>query len=46
MNINIGIEKMTLDVFVPFDDLIDTVGEPTKLINNGLCQRFNGPSAS
>ena len=38
---NINIEKMTSDVFAPFGDLIDTAGEPTKLINNGLCQRFN-----
>ncbi len=37
----IHIEKLTADAFAPFGDLIDTAGEPTKLINNGLCERFN-----
>ncbi len=41
MTSTIQIEKLTSDAFAPFGDLIDTAGEPTKLINNGLCERFN-----
>ncbi len=41
MNSNIEIEPLTADAFAPFGDLIDTAGEPTKLINNGLCERYN-----
>jgi len=41
MTTNIDIEPLTVDAFSPFGDLIDSAGEPTKLINNGLCERYN-----
>lgn len=37
----IAIEPLSAAAFAPFGDVIEAVGEPAKLINRGLCGRFN-----
>lgn len=34
-------EALTIAVFAPFGDVLDTTGAPDKLINQGLCGRFH-----
>lgn len=41
MNKQIVIEPLTQDTFSPFGDVIDACGEPTSMINNGMCARYN-----
>lgn len=35
------IQPMNASAFAPFGDVIDTSGEPDKIINQGLCGRFH-----
>ncbi|PCJ90476.1 MAG: Ureidoglycolate hydrolase [Hyphomicrobiales bacterium] len=37
----IQIQPLTPDAFKPFGDVLDIAGEPTVIINQGLCQRFS-----
>ena len=37
----IKIEPLTAVAFAPFGDVLDTSGEPDKIINQGLCGRFH-----
>ena len=37
----IRIEPLTAEAFAPFGEVLDTAGEPDKLINQGLCGRFH-----
>lgn len=39
--IEIRAEPLTKEAFAPFGDVLDTAGEPTKLINQGLCERYH-----
>ena len=41
MSGDIRIEAMSHVAFAPFGDLLETSGEPDKLINQGLCGRFH-----
>ncbi len=34
-------EPLTAAAFAPFGDVLDTSGEPDKLINAGLCERYH-----
>ncbi len=34
-------EPLTKDAFAPFGDVIEAAGDPTKLINQGLCGRYH-----
>ena len=35
------IQPLTSEAFAPFGDVIDTSGEPDKIINQGLCGRYH-----
>ncbi|SDW32024.1 ureidoglycolate lyase [Roseicitreum antarcticum] len=37
----IRVEPLTATAFAPFGDVLDTTGAPDKIINQGLCGRFN-----
>lgn len=37
----IRIAPLTAEAFAPFGDILDTQGEPDKLINQGLCERYH-----
>ena len=41
MDDRIFIEPLTPGAFSPFGDVIDASGEPTCMINNGMCARYN-----
>ena len=41
MNNQINIEPLTASAFSPFGDVIDATGDPTSMINNGMCARYN-----
>lgn len=41
MTQKIAVETITRTAFAPFGDLIDTTGEPDKIINQGLCGRYH-----
>ncbi|MFZ9197956.1 MAG: ureidoglycolate lyase [Paracoccaceae bacterium] len=41
MTKTITIRPLTAEAFAPFGDVLDCVGEPTKLINNGMCGRYH-----
>ena len=34
-------EPLTAEAFAPFGDVLDCAGEPDKLINAGLCERYH-----
>ena len=38
---DIIIEPLTPEAFAPFGDVLDTAGAPDKMINQGLCGRYN-----
>ena len=38
---DITIEPLTPEAFAPFGDVLDTAGAPDKMINQGLCGRYN-----
>ena len=38
---NISTEPLTPNAFAPFGDVLDTDGDPDKLINQGLCGRYH-----
>lgn len=35
------VAPLTAEVFAPYGDVIEVRGEPTKLINQGMCGRYN-----
>ena len=35
------VAPLTADAFAPYGDLIEVMGEPTKLINKGMCGRYH-----
>jgi len=37
----IPLQKLTPEEFSPFGDILQTVGEPDKIINAGMCGRFH-----
>ncbi|TMV11736.1 ureidoglycolate lyase [Arenibacterium halophilum] len=37
----VRIQPLTRDAFAPFGDVIDTDGDPDKIINQGMCGRFH-----
>ncbi len=37
----IRIEPLTASSFAPFGDVLEAAGEPDRLINEGLCERFH-----
>lgn len=37
----IAIQPLTPGAFAPYGDVLDTTGEPDKLINQGLCERYH-----
>lgn len=41
MSRNIRIQPITAEAFAPFGDLLDCSGTPDKIINQGLCGRYN-----
>ncbi|MEP0521250.1 MAG: ureidoglycolate lyase [Hyphomicrobiales bacterium] len=41
MSLTIKIKALTSDAFAPFGDVLEAVGEPDMLINQGLCGRFH-----
>lgn len=41
MNQSIYIEPLNPEAFGPYGDIIDASGEPTSMINNGMCARYN-----
>lgn len=41
MDNHIFIEPLTPEAFSPFGDVIDAAGDPTSMINNGMCARHN-----
>ena len=41
MSARIVIKPMNREAFAPFGDLLDTGGEPDKIINQGLCGRYH-----
>lgn len=41
MTRDIGIEPLTEAAFAPFGDVMEAVGEPDKIINQGLCGRYH-----
>lgn len=41
MNRQIDIAPLTIEAFSAFGDVIDCVGEPDKIINQGLCGRYH-----
>lgn len=41
MTQTIKTEALTADAFAPFGDVLDASGNPDKMINQGLCGRFN-----
>ena len=41
MTLTVAIRPLTADAFAPYGDVLDTVGAPDKLINQGLCGRFH-----
>ena len=38
---NLTCEPLTAEAFAPFGDVLDCAGEPDKLINAGLCERYH-----
>ncbi|MGI9390167.1 MAG: ureidoglycolate lyase [Boseongicola sp.] len=45
MTRSIAIQALTADAFAPFGDVLDCSGEPDKIINQGLCGRYNDRAA-
>ncbi len=41
MTAAIRIETLTAAAFAPFGDVLEAAGEPDRLINDGLCERFH-----
>jgi ureidoglycolate lyase len=41
MTDTIRIQPLTAEAFAPFGDVLDCAGDPTKLINNGMCGRYH-----
>lgn len=41
MTRTIAIEQLTATAFAPYGDVIEAVGTPSKIINRGMCGRFN-----
>ena len=41
MTAPIRIEPLTAAAFAPFGDMLEAAGEPDRLINEGLCERFH-----
>lgn len=41
MNQSLYIEPLTPEAFSAYGDIIDASGEPTSMINNGMCARYN-----
>jgi ureidoglycolate lyase len=41
MSREIAIQPMEATAFAPFGDLLDCAGDPDKIINQGLCGRYN-----
>jgi len=41
MSQSIVIEPLTPEAFSAYGDIIDASGEPTSMINNGMCARYN-----
>lgn len=41
MTDTITIRPLTAEAFAPFGDVLDTAGEPDKLINKGMCGRYH-----
>jgi ureidoglycolate lyase len=37
----VHIETLTNEAFAPFGDVLDSAGEPDKIINQGLCGRYH-----
>ncbi|MEQ3625208.1 MAG: ureidoglycolate lyase [Celeribacter sp.] len=37
----LSVRSITAQAFAPFGDILDTAGEPDKIINQGLCGRFH-----
>lgn len=45
MTRTIVIQDLTADAFAPFGDVLDSSGEPDKIINQGLCGRYHDRAA-
>ena len=41
MSTRVVIEPLTGDAFAPFGDVLECLGDPDKMINQGLCGRFH-----
>ena len=41
MTRQIKTEPLTADAFAPFGDLLDCSGDPDKIINQGMCERYH-----
>ena len=41
MSHSIPIEPLTLDAFGPFGDVLETMGDPDRIINQGFCGRYH-----
>ena len=41
MSLHLACEPMTAAAFAPFGDVIEVAGAPDKIINQGLCGRYN-----
>ncbi|MCV2882790.1 ureidoglycolate lyase [Actibacterium sp. XHP0104] len=45
MSETIRIQPISKGAFAPFGDVLDTAGDPDKLINQGLCERYHDRAA-
>ena len=41
MSVLLTLEPLTREAFAPYGDVIEVSGEPDKLINQGMCDRFH-----
>lgn len=41
MSQSVHIEPLTVEAFCAYADIIDATGEPTCIIKNGMCARYN-----
>ena len=45
MSRDIAISPLTAEAFAPFGDVIEAHGDPTAMINQGKCGRYNDLAA-